>query len=189
MLGVADIQEFYIKACSARFFIVARVLLASCYKAISKPAKEFLAVFHHTLSSLTMKAIAALALPALAAAHGYVERAIIGGEEYEFYLPDQDPYMDPMPDRVSRPIPGNGPVEDLTSIDVQCNGYTAGGTEGSSPAALHATAEAGSTVTLYWTLWPESHMGPTITYMARCPDEGCDAWEPGTEYVTSMPCL
>ena len=95
--------------------------------------------------------------------------------------------MDPMPDRVSRPIPGNGPVEDLTSIDIQCNGYTAGGTEGSSPAALHATAEAGSTVTLYWTLWPESHMGPTITYLARCPDEGCDTWEPGTEYVPCMP--
>lgn len=130
-----------------------------------------------------MKSVAALLLPALVAGHGYVERAIIGGEEYEFYIPEKDPYMDPAPERISRPIPGNGPVEDVDSIDVQCNGYTDGGMEGSSPAPLHATAEAGSTVTLYWTLWPESHMGPTITYMARCPDEGCDAWEPGTEYV------
>lgn len=140
-----------------------------------------------------MRSAAALFLPALVAGHGYVSNAVIGGEEYEFYLPEQDPYMDPAPERVSRPIPGNGPVEDIDSIDVQCNGYTDGGMEGSSPAALHAAAEAGSTVTLHWTLWPESHMGPTITYMAKCPDEGCDAWEPGTEYdyptLTSPTCV
>ena len=128
-----------------------------------------------------MKALAAFALPALVAGHGYVSKATIGGSEYEFYNPNQDPYMNPVPERVSRPIPGNGPVQDVSSIDLQCNGYTDGGVEGSSPAALHATAEAGSTVTLYWTLWPDSHMGPTITYMARCPDEGCDTSEPGTE--------
>ena len=133
-----------------------------------------------------MKSAVALLLPALVAGHGYVNQAIIGGEEYEFYIPEQDPYMDPAPERISRPIPGNGPVEDVDSIDVQCNGYTDGGMEGSSPAPLHAAAEAGSTVTLYWTLWPESHMGPTITYMAKCPDEGCDAWEPGTEYVDQI---
>lgn len=130
-----------------------------------------------------MKSAAALLLPALAAGHGYVNKAIIGGAEYAFYDPNTDPYMDPPPERISRKIPGNGPVEDVGSIDVQCNGYTAGGQEGSEPAPLHAPAEAGSSVTLYWTLWPESHMGPTITYMARCPDKGCDAWQPGTEYV------
>lgn len=26
-------------------------------------------------------------------------------------------------------------------------------------------------------------MGPVITYMARCPDTGCQDWSPGTEYV------
>lgn len=99
-----------------------------------------------------MKSLAALLFPALVASHGYVSRATIGGEEYEFYNPEEDPYTDPPPERVSRAIPGNGPVEDLTLIDVQCNGYTDGGTPGSSPAALHATAEAGSSVTLYWTV-------------------------------------
>lgn len=85
-----------------------------------------------------------------------------------------DPYMgDRKPDRISRSIPGNGPVEDVTSIDVQCNA-------GAAPAKLHATAAAGSTVTLRWTLWPDSHMGPVITYMARCPDTGCQDWSPGT---------
>lgn len=77
------------------------------------------------------------------------------------------------PDRISRSIPGNGPVEDVTSIDVQCNTDAA-------PAKLHATAAAGSAVTLRWTLWPDSHMGPVITYMARCPDTGCQNYSPGT---------
>lgn len=131
-----------------------------------------------------MKLLAALLLPvALVAGHGYVERATIGGANYQFYLPYQDPYMNPAPERVSRAVPGNGPVEDLDLIDLQCNGYTAGGVIGSSPAPLHADAEAGSTVTLYWTLWPDSHVGPSITYMARCPDEGCHNWSPGTAYV------
>lgn len=131
-----------------------------------------------------MRTIASiLACAATAAAHGYVASADIGGTTYEFYNPNTDPYTSPTPERISRPIPGNGPVEDVTSIDVQCNGYTAGGVTGSQPAALHATAAAGSTVTLYWTLWPESHVGPTVTYMARCPDAGCDTYEPGTDAV------
>lgn len=75
------------------------------------------------------------------------------------------------PERISRKIPGNGPVEDLTSLAIQCNADSA-------PAKLHAPAAAGSTVTLRWTLWPESHMGPVITYMARCPDTGCQNWTP-----------
>lgn len=32
-------------------------------------------------------------------------------------------------------------------------------------------------MTLRWTLWPESHQGPLITYMARCPDSGCQNYE------------
>ncbi|SPN98653.1 related to cel1 protein precursor [Cephalotrichum gorgonifer] len=133
-----------------------------------------------------MKFLAAAAgtlLPALVAGHGYVNRAIIGGEEYEFYIPERDPYMNPKPERVSRAIPGNGPVQDVSLIDLQCNGYTDGNNPGSSPAPLHAPVQAGSTVKLFWTLWPESHVGPTITYMARCPDDGCDNWEPGTDAV------
>ena len=124
-----------------------------------------------------------VASAALVAAHGYVDTATIGGVDYTFYQPYSDPYTSPPIDRVSRKIPGNGPVEDVTSIDVQCNGWAAGGEEGSAPAALHAPAEAGSTVSLYWTLWPESHVGPLITYMARCPDSGCQDWEPGSQAV------
>lgn len=74
-------------------------------------------------------------------------------------------------------------MQDVTYADVQCGGYTDGGIVGSSPAALHAPATAGDDVTLYWTLWPESHYGALTTYMARCPDTGCDTWMPNSTEV------
>jgi len=76
------------------------------------------------------------------------------------------------PQRISRAIQGNGPVENVTYADLECGGDTVHGIIGSKPAPLHAPAAAGSTVNLRWTLWPDSHQGPLITYMARCPDTG-----------------
>lgn len=119
--------------------------------------------------------LALIASATLVAGHGYVTNATIGGSDYEFYQPYQDPYKSPVPDRVSRKITGNGPVEDVTSSAIQCNADTA-------PAALLAEAAAGSDVELFWTLWPESHVGPTITYMAKC-DGDCTSYEPGTDAV------
>lgn len=131
-----------------------------------------------------MKYIAsALALATAVSAHGYVNTANIGGKDYTFYQPYQDPYINPRPERVSRPIQGNGPVENVAISDVQCGGYAAGGAAGSSPAALHAEAAAGSDVKLWWTLWPESHVGPSVTYMAQCPDSGCNNWMPESSAV------
>jgi len=130
-----------------------------------------------------MKYIAsALAFATAVAAHGYVNNATIGGKEYTFYQPYQDPYMNNVK-RISRPIQGNGPVENVAISDIQCGGYAAGGINGSSPAALHADAAAGSDVELFWTLWPESHMGPTVTYMAKCPDTGCNNYMPESNAV------
>tara|TARA_R110002003_G_scaffold562_3_gene20423 strand:+ start:5597 stop:6019 length:423 start_codon:yes stop_codon:yes gene_type:complete len=135
-----------------------------------------------------MKYIAAgLALATTVAGHGYINNASIGGKDYTFYQPFQDPYMNPKVDRVSRPVQGNGPVQDVTLADLQCGGYTEGGVVGSSPAALHAEVAAGTDVKLYWTLWPDSHMGPTLTYMAKCPDTGCNNWMPGSSYVFTTP--
>jgi len=126
---------------------------------------------------------AALAFATAVAGHGYVNNATIGGKEYTFYQPYQDQYMNPAPQRISRAVQGNGPIEDLTLADLQCGGYSAGGIVGSKPAPLHAEVAAGSKVDLYWTLWPESHVGPTVTYMAKCPDAGCNDYMPGKEYV------
>jgi len=95
--------------------------------------------------------------------------------------PYQDPYTSPPAARVIRPIQGNGPVQDVSLIDLQCGGYTAGGFSGSSPAKLAGgPVAAGGTVSLKWTLWPDSHVGPLITYMAKCPSAGCSTYMPGT---------
>lgn len=113
----------------------------------------------------------------LVAAHGFIQNATIGGKEYDFYHPYQDPYMNPAPGRISRPIQGNFPIENASLVDLECGGNSTGGIFGSTPAKLHANAPAGSTVNLRWTLWPESHQGPSLTYMARCPDTGCDNYQ------------
>jgi hypothetical protein len=97
------------------------------------------------------------------------------------YQPYTDPYTSPLPDRIIRPVQGNGPIQDLTLIDIQCGGYTAGGAVGSSPAKLTAgPVAAGSTISLHWTLWPTSHVGPVITYLARCANDDCATYVPGT---------
>lgn len=128
-----------------------------------------------------------LGFAAAVAAHGYVDNATIANKVYTFYQPYQDPYTSPVPQRISRPIQGNGPITDLTIADVQCGGYSEGGKVGSSPAALHAEVAAGSEISLRWTLWPDSHVGPLITYMARCPDAGCDKYMPDSTCVLPPP--
>ncbi|PBK71168.1 hypothetical protein ARMSODRAFT_987678 [Armillaria solidipes] len=122
--------------------------------------------------------VVALSLLTSVRAHGYVETFVYGGTNYTGYLPYNDPYMNPVPDRIERVIPGNGPIEDVTSEDIRCN------TGGTAPAALYATAEAGSDVEMHWTTWPTSHAGPVITYLAQVPDgSNITSWEPGTDAV------
>lgn len=121
-----------------------------------------------------------LASATVVAAHGIVSNATIDNKVYDFYNPFTDPYMNPTPSRISRKIDGNGPVQDVTNIDIQCG---ANGGNGTTPAKLNAKATAGSTVKLHWTLWPTSHVGPTITYMAKCPSTGCQDYLPGDKAV------
>ncbi|KIJ31458.1 lytic polysaccharide monooxygenase [Sphaerobolus stellatus SS14] len=123
-----------------------------------------------------------LSYTTLVAGHGYVQQINIGSTAYTGYLPYTDPYYNPPPQRIVRQIPGNGPVTDVTLIDLQCNGYTAGGVVGSAPAPIYGTVAAGSQVNLNWTAWPESHVGPMITYMARAPSD-ITKWSPGTSAV------
>ncbi|KAK0200552.1 glycoside hydrolase family 61 protein F [Desarmillaria ectypa] len=112
--------------------------------------------------------------------HSHVETIVADGTEYNSYLPYSDPYCDPVPDRIVRPIPGN--VE-TSECSIQCNGYTAGGYN-TAPAPIYGTVAAGSKVALNWTTWPDSHKGPMITYMARTPNNiGITAWSPATSAV------
>lgn len=41
-------------------------------------------------------------------AHGYVQDVVVGSTYYTGYLPYQDVYMNPQPERIIRAIPGNG---------------------------------------------------------------------------------
>lgn len=41
-------------------------------------------------------------------AHGYVQDVVVGNTHYTGYLPYSDPYYNPVPERIIRPIPGNG---------------------------------------------------------------------------------
>ncbi|KAI0782117.1 glycoside hydrolase family 61 protein F [Abortiporus biennis] len=132
------------------------------------------------LLSLTT-ALASLAFREVSA-HGYVQDVVIGSTHYTGYLPYTDPYYNPPPERIIRKIPGNGPVTDLSLIDVQCNGYSDGGVIGSAPAPLFATVAAGSQVNLNWTTWPDSHIGPMITYLAQAPRD-ITQWSPGNGAV------
>ncbi|KAF8233993.1 glycoside hydrolase family 61 protein [Tricholoma matsutake] len=135
-----------------------------------------------------LKLILTLAISLLATlvsvqGHGYVQEVIISGvTTYIGYLPYSDPYYHSPPKRIIRKIPGDGPVTDVSSIDVQCNGWTAGGFPGSAPAPLFATVAAGSDLTLKWTKWPASHVGPIITYMARA-QRDITQWYPNTSAV------
>ncbi|KDQ18181.1 glycoside hydrolase family 61 protein [Botryobasidium botryosum FD-172 SS1] len=137
--------------------------------------------------------------------HGYVQEVTLGSTKYPGWNPNTDPYYNPTPQRIVRKVPGNGPVEDLSLIDVQCNGYTAGGQAGSAPAATFGTVAAGATVSFNWTTWPsETHkarvrlssrflppfglsngrtcVSPLITYMAKAPSD-ITKWSPGTSAV------
>ncbi|PGG99931.1 hypothetical protein AJ79_08368 [Helicocarpus griseus UAMH5409] len=127
-------------------------------------------------SSILSSTVAVIFGATAVSAHGYVSSATLDGTEYAGY----DPYqVNPPPERIFRKVPGNGPVEDLASVDLQCNGYQGSGSE---PAVLTAPVTAGETQSLQWTTWPDSHRGPIITYMAKCPGE-CSEYEPGTDAV------
>lgn len=95
-------------------------------------------------------------LTPLVSGHGYVTQAVVGGTTWPGWNPNVDPYLSPTPGRIFRKIPGNGPVTDVSIIDIQCNGYKDGGFA-TAPAALSASAAPGSTVSLTWTQWPDTH--------------------------------
>jgi hypothetical protein len=94
--------------------------------------------------------------------HGFVHTMSIGGQDYTGYNPFTDPYLSPIPSRVVRKIPSDGPITDVHSGDLTCN---AGGETGTS---VVAQADPGSNIVFSWSYWPADHQGPVCTYMASC---------------------
>ncbi|EIM79875.1 uncharacterized protein STEHIDRAFT_150860 [Stereum hirsutum FP-91666 SS1] len=116
------------------------------------------------------QASAILAFAKLVAGHGYVQELNIGGTEYSGYLPYNDPYTTPTPIRIVRSFDGNGPIADFTTGDITCNDG------GDTAAGASATLAAGDSVDFFWTAWPDSHKGPTMTYMAKCDTDDCSTF-------------
>ncbi|TFK21796.1 glycoside hydrolase [Coprinopsis marcescibilis] len=117
--------------------------------------------------------------------HGFVREVRLGEVSYEGYHPYVDPYTIPTPQRIIRKVPWIGPVEDLSLIDVQCNGQTSENyfTE---PAPLVGTVVAGDTVSFNWISYAasDSHHGPMVTYMAKVPPgQDVRKWNPGSDAV------
>lgn len=137
------------------------------------------------------------------ASHGFVESVVVDGQSYPGFDPNSDPYASPVPARVIRKIPSDGPgtcfptedcmqslnhhivVTAMTSTDLTCN---KGGQAGSS---MSANVKAGGTVVWEWNQWLSGtsisvslarsllinmvdHLGPVSTYMASCKGKCAD---------------
>lgn len=120
---------------------------------------------YKTITSLS--AIAALA--ATATAHGTTNGVTIdgvytGGFKLDYYYAKQN--NGPIPEHIGWYAENldNGFVEPNAygTADIIC--HKAASPEGSSDSL--AKVAAGGTVEFHWTAWPESHMGPVITYVA-----------------------
>jgi len=114
----------------------------------------------------TVSILSAIGGAAFVAAHGNVQDLVVDGQDYTAYQPYQDPYMSPAPERITWSIPGNGPIQDVTTSAIACNSDSTAG-------KASASAAAGSEVEFEWTAWPASHKGPVMTYMAACPGTDC----------------
>ncbi|KDQ53476.1 glycoside hydrolase family 61 protein [Jaapia argillacea MUCL 33604] len=102
--------------------------------------------------------------------HGFVHTVAIGNKDYPGWSPFSDPYASPLPQRIVRKIPSDGPIEDAKSANISCN---AGGETGTPVVAEVA---AGTTVTFDWSYWPSDHLGPVSTYMTSC-NSNCSSFD------------
>ena len=116
-----------------------------------------------------------LAVASFASAHGIVTDISSGNDWWTLSNPFRDPSKNPVPDRVGWSFfgAGNGPVPDFTTKDIVCNQFA-------KPGKLSATIAAGSDLTFYWTVWPESHKGPVLTYLANCNGDCSQVQDPST---------
>lgn len=118
----------------------------------------------------TITALGAIAaLAATATAHGTVDGVtidgqFIGGFKLDYYYAKQN--NGPIPEHIGFYAENldNGFVEPnaFSTADIIC--HKAASPEGVTDSL--AKVAAGGTVEFHWSVWPESHMGPVITYVA-----------------------
>ncbi|KAF7952584.1 uncharacterized protein EAE97_002081 [Botrytis byssoidea] len=101
---------------------------------------------------------------AAVSAHGYVSGIVAGGTYYTGWLVSYA-YQTPQPDSIG----WSDTNLDLgfTSPSAYATGDIICAKDGKN-AALSAKVAAGDSIDFQWTVWPESHHGPVITYLANC---------------------
>ncbi|THV43986.1 hypothetical protein BGAL_0778g00010 [Botrytis galanthina] len=101
---------------------------------------------------------------AAVSAHGYVSGIVAGGTYYTGWLVSYA-YQTPQPDSIG----WSDTNLDLgfTSPSAYATGDIICAKDGKN-AALSAKVAAGDSVDFQWTVWPKSHHGPVITYLANC---------------------
>ncbi|KIW21110.1 hypothetical protein PV08_01689 [Exophiala spinifera] len=110
--------------------------------------------------------VGALALVSKVSAHGIVSGIVAGGQWYSGYNPSFK-YSNNPPVVAGWSIPDDGDygfVSDYTSPDIICH-------KGATPGGAYVSVAAGESLELQWTVWPESHHGPMIDYLASCGDD------------------
>ncbi|KAL3470631.1 glycoside hydrolase [Aspergillus californicus] len=96
--------------------------------------------------------------------HGYITNVVVNGVSYEGWNINTFPYMSEVPLVASWGTENTGggfPVDGYSDPDIICHIDAANG-EGSIPVT------AGDSISLQWTLWPETHHGPVLDYLANC---------------------
>ncbi|KAL4778652.1 glycosyl hydrolase family 61-domain-containing protein [Aspergillus varians] len=104
---------------------------------------------------------------ATVSAHGYVTGVVVNGVYYPGWDMNSYPYMDDPPVVAAWSMPNsNGPVDvssGYTTTDIICN-------LNATNAPGYITVAAGDKINLQWTVWPDSHHGPVLDYLASCGD-------------------
>lgn len=127
--------------------------------------------------------LALVALAATAAAHGTVSGIVADGTytkgyDLQYYYMIQNGQTPPETPGWYAEDLDNGFVspDAYTTADIICH-------KNAKPATSSATVAAGGTVDFEWTAWPESHVGPMITYVAKCDADCADADKTALKWV------
>ncbi|KEY68162.1 hypothetical protein S7711_07253 [Stachybotrys chartarum IBT 7711] len=111
----------------------------------------------------------------LAAAHGTVPSFSTDGEEHGGFLLDYY-YMEL--NGQTPPATAGWYAENLDNGFVAPSEYgtdTIACHKNARPATSSASVAAGGTVDFQWSAWPESHIGPVLTYVAKCDGDCAEA--------------
>ncbi|KAJ1529029.1 hypothetical protein HK096_009648, partial [Nowakowskiella sp. JEL0078] len=101
-------------------------------------------------------------------AHGYITGIVSGGQWYGGYEPNYKYYSSPPAVAGWTTEQINGPLfpYQYQSPEIICS-------TNSTSGKFSIPVVAGSTLQLQWTVWPDSHHGPVVSYIAPCSGSDC----------------